>query len=68
MYNIVEYKKVVTVAPLSEYELNEYGREGWDNYAVLDKQTFLFKRQKGEVKPKNELISNGQHNATKSKR
>ena len=25
--------------------LNEYGREGWDNYAVLDGQFFLMKRK-----------------------
>lgn len=58
MYKTYQYKIVVSLS-LSEKELNEYGAEGWDNYAI-DGNRYYFKRE-GKVKESTP-------NATKSRR
>lgn len=70
MYKTYQYKIVVHVQ-MSENELNEYGKDGWENYAV-EGNRFYFKREgkPKEVKPlmvtANGLPNN--NNAAKVKR
>ena len=40
---MIVYKKV-TGLPLSEKEMNEYGKEGWDNYAIVG-NVYWFKKE-----------------------
>lgn len=56
MCKTYQYKIVIALS-ISEKELNEYGKEGWDNYAV-EGNRFYFKR---EGKPK-EIATNGTYN------
>lgn len=66
MSNTIQYKKVTAIS-ISEKELNEYGADGWDNYAIVN-NNFYFKRQRGEVKPIYQANANGLSNAAKGKR
>lgn len=40
---MIEYKKIIQREPLTEAELNELGKQNWDNYHV-EGNMFLFKR------------------------
>lgn len=66
MYKTYQYKIVVHVQ-MSENELNEYGKDGWENYAV-EGNRFYFRRE-GKPKEINQVTANGQaNNAAKVKR
>jgi len=41
----IEYKKVVQIEhTMSEEQMNEYGKDGWDNYKIIG-NVFWFKRE-----------------------
>lgn len=62
MYKTYQYKIVVALS-ISEKELNEYGQEGWDNYAV-EGNRFYFKRdgKPKEIKISTVASTNGTYN------
>ena len=48
-----EYKKVVSI-DFSEKELNDMGKEGWDNYSIIG-NAYMFKRQSNGMIPDDKI-------------
>jgi len=60
---MIQYKIVTTLSKMTEIELNELGKDNWDNYHI-DGHQYFFKK----VTEKSEVKTPQNNNGTKGKR